>query len=97
MSIPIPTANKIIITKIEEPEKTAGGLYISGEVDHDKPATGYVEAVGKRTNSDGKELENDIKPGDFIVFPRYAGIEVTFDSKDYIILPVTDALAKLTQ
>lgn len=97
MSIPIPTQNKIIVTKIEEPEQTESGLYVAGQEDHEKPATGYVEAVGKRTTSDGKELDNDINVGDFIIYPRYAGVEVTFDTKDYIILPVEHALAKLTQ
>lgn len=87
-----PMQDRIIVKRVEEETKTAGGIYIP-ETAKEKPQEGEVVAVGngKRTE-DGKILPLDVKVGDKVLFGKYSGTEVKVDGQDYLIMREDDIL-----
>jgi chaperonin GroES len=88
-----PLQDRILIQRVEEEEKTAGGIIIPDSA-KEKPQEGKVVAVGK-----GKVLDNgqiaplEVAEGDRVLFGKYAGTDVTLDGEDYVILREDDVLA----
>jgi len=84
--------DRIIVKRVEEETKTAGGIYIP-ETAKEKPQEGEVVAVGngKRTE-DGKILPLDVKVGDKVLFGKYSGTEVKVEGQDYLIMREDDIL-----
>lgn len=75
---------------MEAQTKTASGLYIP-DTAKEKPQQGTVVAVGP-----GKKDEPmEVKVGDVVLYGKYAGTEVTVDTKDYMIMKQSDILAIL--
>ena len=87
-----PLQDRIIVKRVEEETKTAGGLFIP-ETAKEKPQRGEVLAVGngKRTE-DGKVLPVDLKVGDKVLFGKYAGTEIKLDGEDLLIMREDDIL-----
>jgi chaperonin GroES len=87
-----PLHDRIIVERIEEETKTAGGLIIP-DTAKEKPQQGKVVAVGKgKVTEDGKVLSMDVKEGDRILFGKYSGTEVKLDGKEYLIMREDDVL-----
>ena len=88
-----PLQDRILIQRVEEEEKTSGGIIIPDSA-KEKPQEGRVIAVGK-----GKVLDNgsiaplEVAEGDRVLFGKYAGTDVTLDGEDYVILREDDVLA----
>ena len=88
-----PLQDRILIQRVEEEEKTAGGIIIPDSA-KEKPQEGRVIAVGK-----GKVLDNgqiaplEVAEGDRVLFGKYAGTDVTLDGEDYVILREEEVLA----
>lgn len=90
-----PLQDRIIVKRVEEETKTAGGLYIP-ETAKEKPQQGEVIAVGKgKVTEDGKVLPVDVKTGDKVLFGKYAGSEIKLDGQDYLIMREDDILGVL--
>ena len=88
-----PLQDRILVERIEEEQKTAGGIIIP-DTAKEKPVEGKVVAVGRgKVNDDGKIRTLDVKPGDRVMFGKYGGTEVKLESKDYVILREDDVLA----
>ena len=88
-----PLHDRIIIERLEEDEKTAGGIIIP-ESAKEKPQRGKVVAVGKgKIAEDGSIRPIDVKAGDTVLFGKYAGTEVKIDSEDRLIIREDDVLA----
>ena len=87
-----PLHDRLLIQRLSEEEKTAGGIYIP-ETAKEKPQEGRVIAVGsgKRTE-DGKCLPLEVKGGDQILFSKYAGTELRFKGKEYLMIREDDVL-----
>ena len=87
-----PLQDRIIVKRIEEQERTKGGIIIP-ETAKEKPMEGEVIAVGS-----GKILENgtkqtlEVKEGDRILFGKYAGTEVKIDEVEHLIMREDDIL-----
>ena len=79
-----PLKDRLVVTFTEEPEKTAGGLYMP-EGTKDKPQDGTVEAVGPDVK--------DIKVGDVVLFDVYSGSKIKTDEQDILIIKEEDVLA----
>jgi chaperonin GroES len=63
-----PLQDRVIVQRIEEAEKTKGGIIIP-DTAKEKPQEGKVVAVGKgKVNDDGKLLPLSVKAGDKILF-----------------------------
>lgn len=87
-----PLQDRIIVKRIEEEAKTAGGIFIP-ETAKEKPQQGEVVAVGKgKTTEEGKTLPVDVKVGDRVLFGKYAGSEVKLDGQEYLIMREDDIL-----
>ena len=87
-----PLHDRILVKREQEPEKTAGGLYIP-DAAKEKPIQAKVIAVGNgKLLEDGKVRPLDIKAGDTILFSKYAGTEVKIEGEDHLILREEDVL-----
>ena len=88
-----PIRNRVWIKKDDPVEKTSGGLYIP-EVSQEKPIFGTVIATGPgRVTSEGAFLENQVKPGDRVLFPKYAGVNAQIDGQKLFIISDHEILA----
>ncbi|HET6421358.1 MAG TPA: co-chaperone GroES [Geobacteraceae bacterium] len=87
-----PLQDRIIVKRLEEENKTAGGILIP-DTAKEKPQRGEVIAVGKgKVTEDGKTLPMDVKKGDKVLFGKYAGTEIKIDGEDYLIMREDDIL-----
>jgi chaperonin GroES len=90
-----PLHDRILVKRIEEEEKTKGGIIIP-DTAKEKPQEGKVIAVGKgRVTDDGKVQELTVKKGDKVLFSKYAGTEVKLDGEEHTIIREDDVLAIL--
>ena len=87
-----PLQDRIIVKRIDEEEKTKGGIIIP-DTAKEKPMEGEVIAVGS-----GKVLENgtkqapEVKKGDRVLFGKYSGNEVKIDGVEHLIMREDDIL-----
>ncbi|HQH99791.1 MAG TPA: co-chaperone GroES [Deltaproteobacteria bacterium] len=87
-----PLQDRIIVQRIEEEEKTAGGIIIP-DTAKEKPQIGKVIAVGKgKKTEDGTVLPMDVKKGDKVLFSKYSGTEVKLEGDEYLIMKEDDIL-----
>jgi chaperonin GroES len=87
-----PLHDRIIVERLEEETKTAGGLIIP-DTAKEKPQQGKVIAVGKgKKTEDGKVLPLDVKVGDKILFGKYAGTEIKIEGKEFLMMREDDVL-----
>ncbi|HBA71112.1 MAG: co-chaperone GroES [Geobacteraceae bacterium GWC2_55_20] len=88
-----PLQDRIIVKRMEEEQKTAGGLFIP-ETAKEKPQRGEIVAVGNgKKTEDGKVLPLDVKVGDKVLFGKYAGTEIKVDNEEYLMMREDDLLA----
>lgn len=87
-----PLGDKVVLKAIKEEEKTKSGIILTGEA-KEKPQQAEVIAVGPGGVVDGKEVVMNVKPGDMVIFSKYAGNEVKLDDEEYIIVKQSDILA----
>jgi chaperonin GroES len=90
----VPLDDKVVLTKAQAEETTKSGIVLTGQ-DKEKPAQGEVIAVGPGGVIDGKEIKMQVKPGDKVVYSKYAGTEVEIDEAKYLIVKQSDILAIL--
>ena len=86
-----PLRDRIIVRRIEEQEKTKGGIVIP-DTAKEKPQQGKVIAVGAGRTEDGKVLPLDVKAGDTVLFAKYSGTEIKLDGEEHLILREDDVL-----
>ena len=87
-----PLHDRIIVERLEEETKTAGGLIIP-DTAKEKPQQGKVIAVGKgKKTEDGKILPLDVKVGDKILFGKYAGTEIKIEGQEFLMMREDDVL-----
>jgi chaperonin GroES len=88
-----PLGDRVVIELVESEEKTASGIVLP-DTAKEKPQEGKVVAVGSgRTLDNGERVAIDVAVGDRIIFSKYAGTEVKYDGKEYLILRESDILA----
>ena len=89
----VPLNDKIVVKRLEAKEKTAGGIVLP-DTAKEKPKQGKVKSLGDgRLLENGKRLPFQVKEGDRVLFTSYAGTEVTFEGKEYLIMTEDDILA----
>ena len=90
-----PLHDRILVRRIEQEEKTKGGLIIP-DTAKEKPQESKVIAVGKgRVSEDGKLLPLDVHKGDRVLFAKYAGSEIEVEGDEHLIIREDDVLAVL--
>jgi chaperonin GroES len=81
-----PLADRVIVKRIAEEEKTKGGIIIP-DTAKEKPTEGKVIAVGKgKIGDDGKVQPLEVKVGDRVLFSRYGGSEVKLNGEEHLIV-----------
>jgi chaperonin GroES len=87
-----PLHDRIIVKRLEEEEKTKGGIIIP-DTAKEKPMEGKVIAVGKgKILDDGKLQPLDVKAGDRVLFGKYSGTEVKIEGEEHLIMREDDIL-----
>jgi chaperonin GroES len=90
-----PLQDRILVKRIEEEEKTKGGIIIP-DTAKEKPQEGKVIAAGKgKVGEDGKVTPLDVKKGDRVLFSKYAGTEVNIEGEEHLIIREDDVLGVL--
>jgi chaperonin GroES len=90
-----PLYDRILLTRVEEESKTAGGLFIP-DTAKEKPMQGLVVAVGNgKLQDDGSVRKLEVKAGDKVLFSKYSGNEIKIDGTEHLILKEDDILAVL--
>ncbi|MCH9698715.1 MAG: co-chaperone GroES [Gammaproteobacteria bacterium] len=88
-----PLHDRLVVERMEEEELSPGGIVIP-DAAKEKPSQGKVIAVGNgKTLDNGQKQAMDVKVGDTIMFGKYAGNEVKFDGKEYIVMREDDVMA----
>jgi len=87
-----PLHDRLLVRRMAEEEKTAGGLFIP-DTAKEKPQKGEVVATGKgRSTEDGKVLPLDVKAGDKVLFSKYSGTEIKLNGEEYLMMREEDIL-----
>jgi len=87
-----PLQDRVLVERLEEETKTAGGIIIPDN-NKEKPAQGKIVAVGQGTMlEDGSYRELLVKEGDTVLFGKYAGTEVKVEGKEMLIMRQDDIL-----
>ena len=90
-----PLHDRILAKRVQEEEKTAGGLFIP-DTAKEKPQKGLVVAVGNgKVQDDGSLRKLDVKEGDKVLFSKYTGNEIKIDGVEHLIMREDDILAIL--
>ena len=87
-----PLHDRVVVKRIEEEEKTAGGIILP-DAAKEKPSEGEVVSVGSGVRGeDGKFIPLDVKAGDKVLFGKWSGTEVKIDGEDLLIMKESDIM-----
>ena len=87
-----PLGDRVVLKQVEAEETTKSGLILTTSA-QEKPQEAEVIAVGPGGMVDGKEVTMQVKPGDKVIYSKYAGNEVKLEGEEYIIVRQNDILA----
>ena len=88
----VPLGDRAVLKQVEAEETTKSGLILTTSA-QEKPQEAEVIAVGPGGMVDGKEVTMQVKPGDKVIYSKYAGNEVKLEGEEYIIVRQNDILA----
>jgi chaperonin GroES len=87
-----PLRDKILVKRLEEEEKSKGGIIIPDSA-KEKPMEGLVVAIGSgKLNEEGKVIPMVVKVGDRILFAKYSGTEVKIEGDDHLVITEEEIL-----
>jgi chaperonin GroES len=90
-----PLNDRIIVKRLEEERKSAGGIVIP-DTAAEKPSTGEVVAAGPgKTDENGKVIAMSVKVGDKILFGKYSGQEFKMEGGDFLHMREDDVIGVL--
>ena len=92
-----PLHDRVAVKRIEEEEKTKGGIIIP-DTAKEKPQEGQIVAVGPGARGeDGKVQPLDVKVGDRVLFGKWSGTEVKLDGEELMIMKESDLMGVLSK
>ncbi len=87
-----PLHDRVIVKRIEEEKKSAGGIVIP-DTAAEKPDQGEIVAVGKGKKDDnGKLIPIDVKVGDRVLFGKYSGQTVRVKGDELLVMREEDLM-----
>jgi chaperonin GroES len=87
-----PLQDRVLIRRIEQEAKTAGGIIIP-DTAKEKPMEGEVVAVGPGARGeDGKVHPLDVKSGDRVLFGKWSGAEIKIDGEELVVMKESDIM-----
>lgn len=88
-----PLGGRVVLKVQKEEKQSIGGIVIASNA-KEKPTTGEVIAVGNgRILDNGQRVEPEVKVGQSVVFDKYAGSEVKYESEEYLVIRENDIIA----
>ncbi|WP_397474788.1 co-chaperone GroES [Pusillimonas sp.] len=88
-----PLHDRVIVKRLDNERTTASGIVIP-ESAAEKPDQGEIIAVGPgKKAEDGKLTPVDVKPGDKVLFGKYAGQAVKVDGEELLVIREDEILA----
>jgi len=88
-----PLHDRVLVKRIEEEQKTAGGIIIPDSA-KEKPTKGKIVAVGNGSRDEGgKVVPLDVKEGDTVLFAKWGGTEIKVDGEELLIMKESDIIA----
>ena len=85
-----PLGDRVVIKALPMEEKTKSGI-IMPDTAKEKPQEGTIVAVGAGAlNKDGVRVALEVKVGDRVLFSKYAGTEIKYEGKEYLIMKESD-------
>lgn len=92
-----PLHDRVAVKRIEEEEKTPGGIIIPDSA-KEKPMEGEIVAIGTGyVNDNGDSRPLAVKVGDRVVFSKWSGTEITIDGEEVLIMKESDIMGVLDQ
>ena len=92
-----PLHDRVIVKRIEEERKTAGGIVIPDSAT-EKPDQGEVLAIGTgKVMDDGKVRPLAVKVGDRVLFGKYSGSSVKMDGDELLVMREEDIMGVVTK
>jgi chaperonin GroES len=89
-----PLGDRVVVRPTPKEEVSKGGVILPDTV-REKPQEGKIIAVGPgRLSEEGTRIAMELKPGDKVIYAKYAGTELKLDDEEVIILRESDILAK---
>lgn len=89
-----PLGERVLVEPIAKEETTASGIVLP-DTAKEKPQEGKVVAVGSGAVKDGVRVALEVKAGDRVLFSKYAGTEIKYEGKEYLIMKESDIHAIL--
>ena len=87
-----PLHDRVLVRRIEQDQKTAGGIIIP-DTAQEKPQEGEVVAAGPGARGeDGRLTPLDVAAGDRILFGKWSGTEVKVDGEELLIMKESDIM-----
>ncbi len=87
-----PLHNNVLVERIEQEQKTAGGILIPDSA-KEKPITGKIISVGNGLTLDNGSVQAmSVKVGDTVLFNKWSGTEIKLEGSEYLIMKETDIL-----
>jgi chaperonin GroES len=87
-----PLNDRVIVVRVEEEQKTKGGIIIP-DTAKEKPMEGKVVAAGPgKLDEKGRRVPMDLKKGDRVLFSNYAGTEIQIDGVEHLFMREDDIL-----
>jgi len=87
-----PLHDRILVKRLEEEEKTKGGIIIP-DTAKERPMEGEVVAVGEgKRDEKGNRIPMEVKAGDRVIYSKYAGTEVKIEGEEHLIMREDDIL-----
>ena len=87
-----PLFDKVVVKKLEEKEQSVGGIFLPTAA-QEKQEVAEVIAVGNGGVIDGKDVVMVVKPGDKVLYSKYAGSQFKIDGQEVTIVKQSDILA----
>lgn len=92
-----PLQDRVVVRRIEEEEKTAGGIIIPDSA-KEKPSEGEVISVGPGARDEnGNLVPMDVKAGDRVLFGKWSGTEVKINGEELLIMKESDIMGIIEQ
>ena len=84
----VPLGDRVVLKQIEAETKSKGGIILTSSA-QEKPQEAEVIAVGPGT----EDVKMEVKPGDKVIYSKYAGTNVKFGADEYIVVKQNDIVA----
>lgn len=87
-----PLHDRLLVKRIDQESKTAGGIIIP-DTAKEKPMQGEVVAIGNGTRDEhGNVRPLEVKSGDIVLFAKWGGTEIKLDGVEYLVMKESDVL-----